>query len=518
MVVDPPDASAADAAKPESPTTHAPSTLDEVGLSRWVFLVAGVLFAALMAYAGRYGYHRDEMYFIVAGSHPAFGYPDQPPLVPLLAWWMHDIAASLYLLRLPSALVAASTAIVAALIAREVGGQRGAQIIAASAAAVSAISLATGHFVTTTTFDVLSTSLLGWLLIRAVRREAPRSLIWAGLVVGIGFEFKPQVAFVAVVAIVSLAIVGPRWVFKSAELWVGVTIAVALGAPYLIWQQLHGWPQLTVAQNIGGDAEGGRVGFIPFQLVMVSPVLVPVWVAGLVTSWRNPALRALRFVPVLFGLVAAAYLLGDGKAYYLASLYPVLIGIGAVPTAAWLSRGPRPRLRRGLVVAGVAFSGLVSGVVALPVLPENQLAGSASIALNPDLGETVGWPQYVATINDAWRSLPPGTKAHAVIFTENYGEAGAVDVLGHKDGLPQAFSGHNGFSLWGQPRPDQTTTIVVGYGLPRDVSADFTGCRVVARISNPVHLDNDEYGEPVLRCSGLTAPWSQLWPTLRHYD
>jgi Dolichyl-phosphate-mannose-protein mannosyltransferase len=486
-------------------------------LSRIVLVVAGLMFVELMAYAGRYGYHRDEMYFIVAGSHPAFGYPDQPPLVPLLAWLMHDIAPSLYVLRLPSALAAAATVVVCGATAREAGGGRRAQVIAALVAAVSAISLATGHFVTTTTFDVLSTAVLGWLLVRVLMRHDPRSLLWAGVVVGVGFEAKPQVAVVAFVAIVSLALVGPRWVLRSPRLWAGIAIAVVLATPYLIWQQRHGWPQLTVAGNIAGQAESGRAGFIPFQLVMVSPVLVPVWVAGLVSAWRNPAMRALRVIPVLYGLLAVAYLVGDGKAYYLASLYPTVIGLGAIPTASWLSRGHRPRLRRASLGVAIALSALISAVVALPVLPESQLPGSASIALNPDLGETVGWPQFIATVNSAWHDLPPATQAHAVIFTANYGEAGAIDVLGRGDGLPLAFSGHNGFSLWGQPPPEATTTIVLGYSA-QQLSPFFTGCRVVARISNPVKLDNDEYGDPVIQCSGLTAPWSQLWPRLRHYD
>jgi len=503
-------------------TQQQPSDVTEVatsaGLSRVVVLIAALLLVELTAVAGRYGYHRDEMYFIVAGSHPAFGYPDQPPLVPLLAWLMHDIAGSLYLLRLPSALAAAATVLVTGATARDAGGGRRAQVIAACVAAVSAISLATGHFVTTTTFDVLSTSVLGWLLVRAVVRHDPPPLLWAGVVVGIGFEAKPQVAFVAVVALVALAFVGPRWVFRSRHLWAGLVIAVVLAAPYLIWQQRHGWPQLTVAHNIAGQAEGGRAGFVPFQLVMVSPLLVPVWIAGLVTAWRNPAMRALRFIPVLYGLLAAAYLIGNGKAYYLASLYPTVIALGSIPTAAWLARGTRQRWRLVSLGVAVALSAAVSALVALPVLPEHDLPGSSSIALNPDLGETVGWPQFIDTINSAWHNLPTSMRAHAAIFTENYGEAGAVDVLGRHDGLPHAFSGHNGFSLWGEPQPDQTTTIVIGYDSPQQVGAYFTGCHVVARISNPVHLDNDEYGEPVLQCSGLTAPWSQLWPRLRHYD
>ena len=479
--------------------------------------VAAVVFVELMAVAGRYGYHGDELYFIVAGSHPAFGYPDQPPLVPLLAWSLHHLGASLFLLRLPSAVAAAATVLLSAAIARDAGGDRRAQLIAACVAGVSAIALATGHFVTTTTYDVLSTSLLGWLLIRALMRHDPASLLWAGVVVGVGVEAKPQVGFVAAVAIVALAAVGPRWVFRSRAVWAGGVIAVLLAAPYVIWQQQHGWPQLTVAGQVAGSAEGGRAGFVPFQLVLVSLWLVPVWVAGLVTAWRNPALRALRFVPVLYGLLALAYLVGDGKAYYLASLYPALIGLGAIPTAAWLARARRPRLRGTLLVGAIVVSAVMNAVLALPVLPERDLPGSASIALNPDLGETVGWPQFVGTVATVWRRLPPATRAHAVIFTAYYDEAGAIDVLGPQAGLPQAFSGHNGFGLWSRPRPDRTTTIVLGYDSPQQVRAYFTGCAVVARISNPVHLDNSQYGEPVLRCSGLTSSWANLWPRLRHY-
>lgn len=489
-----------------------------VGLNRLVAVVAALVFVELMAFAGRYGYHGDEMYFIVAGSHPALGYPDQPPLVPLVAGLTHRIAASLYLLRLPSAVAAAATVIVAGATARDAGGGRRAQVIAACVTAVSAISLATGHFVTTTTFDVLSTSLLGWLLLRAVMRHDPRPLLWAGVVVGVGFEAKPQVGFVAVVALVALGVVGPRWVFRSRHLWVGVVIAAVLAAPYLIWQQRHGWPQLTVAGNVAGSAEGGRAGFIPFQLVMVSPVLVPVWVAGLMGAWRNPAMRMLRFIPVLYGMLAVAYLLGDGKAYYLASLYPTLIGLGSIPTAAWLTRGRRRWLRWGSLGTAVVLSALISAVLALPLLPGRDLPGSATIALNPDIGNEVGWPQFIDTISTVWHALPPATRAHAVIFTGSYSEASAVDVLGGRDGLPHAFSGHNGFSLWDPPQPDQTTTIVLGYDSPQQVSAYFTGCRVVGHISNPVKLHNNEYDGPVLECSGLTAPWAQLWPRLRHYE
>ena len=484
-------------------------------LSPWVAVVAVALFTELLAFAGRYGYHRDELYFVVAGSHPAFGYPDQPPLVPLMVALMHHIAPSLYIVRLPSALAAAATVVVTAAITREVGGGQRAQVIAACTAAVSAISLATGHFVTTTTADVLSTSLLGLLLVKTVVRHDPRPLVWAGLVVGIGSEAKPQVGFVAVVALASLAVVGHRWVFRTYHVWIGIAIAAVAGAPYVIWQQLHGWPQLTVAHNIAGGAEHGRVGLIPYQIIMVSVFLVPVWGAGLVSAWRNPALRSVRFVPVLYGLLALAYLVGDGKAYYLASIYPTVIGIGAVPTAAWLARG---RSRAVLLTVAIVLSAALSADFALPILPERHLARSFALEVNPDLGEQVGWPQMVDTVSEVWHGLPPATRAHAVIFTQNYGEAGAIDVLGRAAGLPHAFSGHNGFSLWNRPSPDKTTTVVLGFDSPQQVVSYFTGCTRAAEITNPVKVINGEYGLPVLVCTGLTKPWTQLWPELRHYD
>ena len=289
-------------------------------LSGWVGVVAGVQAAVLLATSARYGHHRDEMYFIVAGSHAAFGYPDQPPLVPLLSWAMNALAPrSLLLLRTPSALAAAATTILAALIAREVGGGPRSQIIAAACTACSAFALAVAHLVSTTTFDMLSTTLLGWLAIRAVVRDSGPSVLAAGVVVGIGVEAKPQVGLVAAVMLATLIVVGPRSTIRSWWAAGGAIAALVLAAPYLIWQQQHGWPQQIAAGNIAGSQEGGRAGFFPFQLVMVSLFLVPVWVAGLLAPFRRAGWRQLRFVPITYAVTAVLYFAGNGHAYYLAS-------------------------------------------------------------------------------------------------------------------------------------------------------------------------------------------------------
>jgi 4-amino-4-deoxy-L-arabinose transferase-like glycosyltransferase len=182
----------------------------------WAGVVAAAQAGVLLATSTRYGYHRDELYFIVVGSHAAFGYPDQPPRVPLLCWAMNAVApGSLLLLRAPSALAAAATTILAALITREVGGATRAQVIAAVATACSGLALAVAHLVSTTTFDLLSTTLLGWLAVRAIIRGSGASALAAGVVVGVGVEAKPQVGLVAVVMVAALLAVGPRSLLRS---------------------------------------------------------------------------------------------------------------------------------------------------------------------------------------------------------------------------------------------------------------------------------------------------------------
>ena len=499
-------------------------------LSPWVWLIALAQVAALLATASRYGYHRDELYFIVAGAHAAFGYPDQPPLVPLLCWAMHAIApGSLLLLRTPSALASGATSVLAALIARELaghaqepagqhepaGGAR-AQVIAAACTACSAFALATGHTVSTTTFDMLSTTALAWLAVRAVLRSSGASVLAAGVVVGLGVEAKPQVGLVAAAMACALLALGPRAPLRSRWAAAGALAAVALAAPYLIWQQQHGFPQAIVAKHIAGNEEGGRAGFVPFQLLFVSPVLVPVWLAGLLAPYRRPRWRALRFITLTYLALALIYLAGNGKAYYLASLYPALLALGALPAAQWSARRAR---RTALLVAAVVLSGAVSAFIALPLLPQRDLQGSAVIALNPVQGETVGWPRFVRTVAAAWRSIPPSQRRHTAIFTANYGEAGAVDVLGPQLqlALPRAYSGHNGFSEWGLPPARDTGALLLGFEDAAEAAPHFMRCRTLARINDGVGLENQEQGLPVMLCRAA-RPWAAMWTQLRHYN
>jgi 4-amino-4-deoxy-L-arabinose transferase-like glycosyltransferase len=480
---------------------------------RPVLVVAGAVAALLLATSWRYGFHRDELYFLVAGQHPDWGYPDQPPLTPVLARLM-DLAGggSIVVVRLPSALAAGATVALAAMIAREMGGGRRAQLIAAACTGVSGTTLVTGHFVSTTTYDVLFSAALTWLLARSVRTRQNWLLLPAGLALGLGLLNKSLIGVLGAALLVSIAVAGPRRLLRSGWLWAAAAVVAVCAAPYLVWQGLNGWPQLDMAGTIaGGDAEGGRLGFLPFQLLLVSPVLVPVWVAGLVRLLRSGPARPFRFLGLAYLLLTAVYLLAGGKAYYLAGMYPALLAAGAIATDGWLRDLPG-RIR--LLGAALALSLLVGAVVGLAVLPARAL--SPVLAVNPDAGEQVAWPRYVDQIAAVWNRLPSSQRATGVVLTQNYGEAGAIDRYGPSRGLPAAYSGHNGFADWAQPFGQAGPVVVVGYADDSRRGQLFGACQRRATLDNGLGLDTEEQGVPVWVCGQPPRPWAQTWEDVRH--
>lgn len=486
-------------------------------LARSVFAVAGVTGAVLVALSGGYGYHRDELYFLVAGTHPAWGYPDQPPLTPLLAWATTSVLGdSLVALRLPSALAIAAVVVLTALLAREFGAQPGAQVLAAGCTAVSAYVIAVGHLLSTATFDLLAWTALSWLVARAVRDSGP---IWlaVGLVAGIGLENKTLLAFSLAALAVGLLVVGPRAALRSPWLWVGVALALALWAPNLWWQATHGWPirELSASIAAGGSASSApRWLFLPFQLVLVGLALVPVWAIGLWRLLRDPALRTFRLFGVSYLLLAALFLVIGGKPYYLAGMYPVLLAAGAQPVLDWARRGT-VALRRGLLAAALASTAAASVLLFLPVVPPAELASTPIPDVNTDAGATLGWPELVSTVAAVHRDLPPGERDRAVILTENYGEAGALQQARSRLDLPPVFSGHNGFGEWGPPPDGATPTIAVGLDRAA-LDGLFASVTPAAQIDNGIGLATEEQGRTVWVCRKQRMPWSQAWPQLRH--
>ena len=486
---------------------------------RPLLAVAAAVAALLVATSSRYGYHRDELYFLVAGRHADWGYPDQPPLTPVLARLADSIGpGSLVVLRLPSALASAAVVLLAGAIARELGGGRRAQLVAAACAAVSAVTLVTGHLLSTTTFDVLFSTLVCWLLVRAARTREHWLLLPAGLALGIGMLNKLQVGFLAAALLAGLAMAGPRRLLRSSWLPAAGVVAAVCAAPYLVWQALNGWPQLDLARAIAAEGDlGGRLGFLPFQLLMVSPLLVPVWVAGLVMLLRSPAMRPYRFLAAGYLLLAAFYLVTGGKAYYLAGMYPALLGAGAVAVDGWLGRvggGAAARLRT--LSAAIAVSGLVAAVIGLPLLPARALG--PVLPVNYDAGEQVGWPRYVDQVAAVWAGLSSSQRATGLVLADNYGEAGAIDRYGPARGLPPAYSGHNGLAEWRVPIGQAGPVLLVGYADDAVRSRLFGSCSQQATLDNGLGLDTDEQGQPVWVCGSPPRPWAQTWPEVRHLN
>ncbi len=485
--------------------------------ARPVLAVTALVAGSLIATSGGYGYHRDELYFLVCGRHLAWGYPDQPVFVPLVARVMSDISpSSLVLLRLPSSLAAASVVALTALIARELGGSRGAQVLAAVSIAVAAVVDGSGHTLNTTVFDLAVWALLFWVIVRILRTGEERLWLLVGVIVGLGLFDTDLVAFLMFAVVVGLAVAGPRHAFRSPWLYAGGLVAVAMWMPYLLWQANHNWPELTVARSIANGGSGSsapRWAILPEQLELDSLFLSPVWIVGLIRLLRGDALRPWRALGVAYIVLAITLIIVGGKPYYLTGMFSLLLAAGAPSVVAWMHRG-RPRLRRALLVAAVLLS-LTTLPVVLPLVPVSDLHNTSIVKLNYDAGETVGWPTFVREIAKVYDSLPAPQRRGAIVLASNYGEAGAVDHYGPADGLPAAYSGHNAFWYWGPPPPSAQTAITVGFDRG---GLGFCGkLRFGAYLNNHLDVNDDEQGAPVWVCSDLRFPWSSVWPSLRYF-
>ncbi|MFJ4715340.1 ArnT family glycosyltransferase [Streptomyces sp. NPDC088785] len=485
-------------------------------VARWPLLGIGALYAAgLSLLSARYGYHRDELYFRAAGRHLAWGYVDQPPLTPLLARASTGVFGdSLVGLRVCATLGAALTVFVVALIARELGGACGAQLLAAALAAIGAQLLAVGHMVSTATFDLLVWVTLSLVVLRLLRGGDRRWWLAAGAVTGLGVQNKYLVVALIVVLLVAIVWVGPRAVLRTRWPVFGGVLALALAAPNLVWQAAHDWPQFTVARGISeDDGAENRLLLVPQQLVYLSPLFVPVWIAGWLRLWRAADLRWARAFAVAYPLLCGVTLAAGGKGYYTVPLLVVLLAAGCEPVLRW-ARDGRARVRGALVAAMVLVSAVVNAVLVLPVLPPDRL--SVPMAADPEQGEQLGWPELADAAREGWSAVPAGDRSRAVLFSVNYGEAGALERYGPGRGLPRPYSGHMSYADWGPP-PDSADgpVLLVRARDASRIERHFSGCRTVARVDNGQGVDNEEQGASVVLCTGPHPTWSTLWPSLR---
>jgi hypothetical protein len=473
--------------------------------------VAAALSILLLVMINRYGPHRDELYFVAAGQRLAWGYPDQPVFTPLLARLATELAPhNLLVLRLPSLMAMALLVLCAAAFARLLGGGRAAQVLTASTIAASVITVTLGHRLSTATFDTLAWTAVLLVVGHALHDDRPRLWLVAGLLAGLGLNNKTAVVVLLFAILLGVLLVPAcRAQLRTPYPWLGGVIAILLWLPNLGWQFMNGWPLLglgaDIAEEFGGVA--GRLGLLLQASAMFSPLIAIVWIYGLVQLFREPGWVRLRPIAVAFLVAAVIFVIAGGKGYYLAGAIVPLVAAGCTALAARWSG-------RRMVAAGVvlAVSAAVAWPAFVPMLPVRTYAASFYPALDSDQLETIGWPEFADTVRATVDSLPADQRTRAVVFTRNYGEAGALDWYGL--GRP-TFSGHNAFGDWGPPSEGAGPVIVVGLA---DPTANFTDCRVAAMINNDANAENEERGQPIWICSAPQGGWAVQWPRLVHLD
>lgn len=467
------------------------------------------LVVVLALVAQRHGYHRDELYFRMLPA--AWGYVDQPLLTPLLARATQLLADEPWALRLPATGFAALSVLIIALVTRELGGGRLAQSLAAWGYAYSTFTLNFGHILMTASADLVVWPLVVLCVVRAVVRQQDRWWWLAGLTVGLSTYNKWLVALLVVSVVAGLLLAGPRTVFRRPAFWSAGGLAALLALPNLVWQAVYGWPQLGMGAALSTrNADVVRLLTGPTLLVMISPVLFAVCVAGIVALLRRPEWRPLRWLVPATGVVVGLTLAAGTQVHYPYGLVSVVFAVGCVP-AAEFARSARPRLV--LVGAGLIGHILLSVSCNLPVLPERVIAATFVPSVNTGLAEQIGWERYVDQIDRATaaaQARDPGV----VVLTSNYGEAGALARYSVHRQVP-VVSGHNALGYLGGPPPGTRTVVVVGTQLPR-VAGEFATCMPVDRLDSGFGIDNEEEGQPIAVCTGPKQDWATLWPVLRH--
>jgi 4-amino-4-deoxy-L-arabinose transferase-like glycosyltransferase len=476
-----------------------------------VLTAVGALAATLIVCAGKYGYHRDELYFRMLP--PAWGYVDQPPLTPFLARTFSQLLADeVWGVRIPAILFAVTSVLVIALVTREVGGSSLAQGLAAWGYAFASITLSMGHVLLTASFDLLVWPAVILAVMRALLRNQPWWWLIAGAIVGLSMYNKLLIGMLLVSLAVGLVAVGPRRVIWSKWVLGAVVLALLLGLPNIIYQATNGWSQLLMGATLSAhNGDSVRIMMWPLLLLLLGPPLVPFWIAGIIALGRRRQWRPIRSLAVAFPVLLVLVWIAGAQFYYPYGMLAVLYAIGCVPVAQFAQQGSP---RKALVIAAVALNSLVCAVISLPILPLSVLGSTPIPGINMTAADQIGWPVYVKQVDQVADGL--GTHEGVAILVSNYGEAGALARYGDTR-QPAVFSGQNALYTLGPPPASARTAFVVGGMLPR-VSSYFRSCTIVARLDNGVGVDNEEEGQPIAVCRDRLESWTAIWPALKHLD
>ena len=479
-----------------------------------VWVIAAVFVAAELAVSGRYGFLQDELYFIEAGRHLAFGYVDQPPLVPLLTRMTDVLGVSPAAIRIVPALAGGAIVVIAARFAALFGAGRSGRVLAALTTACAPILLGAAHIDNTTPLELLAWAAVLLCAGTALLRDRPRWWLGAGAAAGAGLEGNNLLVLLVMGLGLGLLVAGHAGVLRTRWPWLGAGIAAVIWAPNVIWQATHGWPQLAMASALHrqNSSMPSYLGGLPAQLTDAGLLVAPLLIAGFILLWRTPELRFIAVTVTLVLVYVLAWV--PGKPYYAAGTLPAILAAGSVSAERWIARAGR--LRRGLVIAAPLVGLVLVLPFLLPVLPVGDLHGIRNLdRSDPTLVNTVGWPQLTRAIAAQDAALIRAGQPPTSIFTGYYAEAGALDVFGAADHLPPVLSGHNAYWMWGPGQASDRTVLVVD--ALRQLKPYFSICRLLTTYHAPYHVQNDWTGLQIGVCTGPEAGWRTLWPLLRHY-
>ena len=491
-----------------------------------VLLLLGLGVALLHMLAnGQYGFHRDELDIIMNARQLDWGYVAYPPLTPFVArLGLMLFGESLRGLRVFSAVGQGVVVVLVGLMARDFGGKRPAQILAALAAAISPAALTAGTMIQYMSLDYLFWVLLAFFVVKVLASDDPRWWLGVGASVGLGMMTKYTISFFVAGLVAAVLLTRTRRALRSPWLWGGVALALLIYLPNLIWQAQHDFISLDFLGAIHArDIAWGRTdSFMSDQLYITSnPFTLPLWIAGIVYCLILPAGRRFRVLGWMFLVTFALLFVTRGRGYYLAPAYTMFVAAGAAWWESWLA-GHSKQIRR----IGWAFSWsllavaiLVGVVLVKPIVPVNSPLWEITSEVNGEAREMIGWPDLVEQVANIYASLPDAQKSGSAILAGNYGEAGALDLYGPAYGLPRVISGSN--SLWargyGDPAPE--TVIVVGFE-QQYASRFFTSCQPAGQVTNRYGVRNEETSSHtgLYVCTQPRQPWPVMWNEMQWFQ
>lgn len=508
---------------PAPPERSGRQTVDDRPPMAWRAVAAVVVPAAivLILSASRYGYFGDELYFLSAGRRPSFGYADQGPVLPLLTRLMDLLAPGSFLvLRLPAVALTVLAIVLCAMLAREFGGGRWAQVLAAAGYATSPFLLLQGAMLTTNAVDTALWAIITWLVVRWVRTRDDRLLLAAALVTAIDMQVKWLIPFFWIAVAASSMVLGPRELVRRPLLWAGGVIVVVATIPELLWQREHSWPQIEMGRVIGDEQGilGGRLLFVPMSVSLAGYLGALLLLWGLAVLLLSQTLRPYRFLGVTLLLLYAAFLITGGRIYYAAGMYAVMIAAGAVGLVATATRAA-PRWRTALTAGTIVLTvgATVFTLYSTPWRPADEVRppkDDAEAAINIGTYGSFGWHELTDEVERVYDGLTPPEREHAVIIADTYWQAAALDQFGRAH-LPPIYSPSRGFGYFGTPPDDASVMLAVG-GYEAAWRSQYEHVDPVGKVDTRLGFQGNTQGVTIWKCSGLKKSWTREWPHWMH--